>query len=68
MAAKKSVPVKLHKVIYKLIDDLKEELSSKLAPIIQEKVIGKFTLENMIMFWLDIWCRLCFFTHKSPAS
>ncbi|XP_041959136.1 translation initiation factor IF-2, mitochondrial [Alosa sapidissima] len=41
MAAKKSVPVKLHKIIYKLIDDLKEELSSKLPPTIQENVIGK---------------------------
>ncbi|XP_031418151.1 translation initiation factor IF-2, mitochondrial isoform X1 [Clupea harengus] len=47
MAAKKSVPVKLHKVIYKLIDDLKEELSSKLAPIIQEKVIGEASVLAM---------------------
>ncbi|KAL2086664.1 hypothetical protein ACEWY4_017723 [Coilia grayii] len=41
MATKKSVPVKLHKVIYKLIDDLKEELSSKLPPAIEENVIGE---------------------------
>ncbi|XP_062396504.1 translation initiation factor IF-2, mitochondrial [Sardina pilchardus] len=41
MAAKKSVPVKLHKIIYKLVDDLKEELSSKLPPSMQENVIGE---------------------------
>ncbi|XP_063052548.1 translation initiation factor IF-2, mitochondrial isoform X2 [Engraulis encrasicolus] len=41
MAAKKAVPLKLHRVIYKLIDDLKEELSSKLPPTIQENVVGE---------------------------
>ena len=40
MANKKSIPIKLHKVIYKLIDDLKEELSNKLPPKVKEDVIG----------------------------
>lgn len=41
MANKKSIPVKLHKVIYKLIDDLKEELSKKLPPTVKENLIGE---------------------------
>lgn len=41
MAAKKSVPVKMHKVIYKLIDDLKEELSNKLPPVVEENITGE---------------------------
>ncbi|XP_056136024.1 translation initiation factor IF-2, mitochondrial [Lampris incognitus] len=41
LASKKSVPLKLHRVIYKLIDDLKEELSSKLSPLVKENVIGE---------------------------
>lgn len=41
MANKKSIPVKMHKVIYKLIDDLKEELSKKLPPTVKENLIGE---------------------------
>ncbi|XP_006638534.2 translation initiation factor IF-2, mitochondrial [Lepisosteus oculatus] len=41
IAAKKGIELKLHKVIYKLIDDLKEELSSKLPPTVEENVIGE---------------------------
>ncbi|XP_064411736.1 translation initiation factor IF-2, mitochondrial isoform X2 [Latimeria chalumnae] len=41
MASKKGVQIKLHRVIYKLIDDLKEELSSKLPPSVEENIIGE---------------------------
>ncbi|KAJ8246191.1 hypothetical protein GJAV_G00264710 [Gymnothorax javanicus] len=40
-AAKRGIPIKLHRVIYKLIDELKEELSSKLPPTREENVIGE---------------------------
>ncbi|MEE6474323.1 hypothetical protein FKM82_010347 [Ascaphus truei] len=41
LAAKKEVTVKLHRVIYHLVEDLKEELSSKLSPLIEEIVKGE---------------------------
>ncbi|KAM9315653.1 translation initiation factor IF-2, mitochondrial [Gastrophryne carolinensis] len=41
LAAKKNVPIKLHKIIYHLVEDLKEELSSKLAPATEEIVKGE---------------------------
>ncbi|XP_037392480.1 translation initiation factor IF-2, mitochondrial isoform X2 [Pygocentrus nattereri] len=41
IAAKKQIPLKMHRVIYHLIDDLKEELGSKLAPTTEEKIIGE---------------------------
>ncbi|XP_062303893.1 translation initiation factor IF-2, mitochondrial isoform X2 [Osmerus eperlanus] len=47
MANKKSIPIKLHKVIYKLIDDLKEELSNKLPPKVKENVIGEASVLAM---------------------
>lgn len=42
MAAKKDIPLRLHRVIYKLIDELKEDLSSKLSPTTEENIIGEF--------------------------
>ncbi|XP_072240092.1 translation initiation factor IF-2, mitochondrial [Leuresthes tenuis] len=44
MAAKRGVPLRLHTVIYKLIDELKEELSSKLLALVSENVIGEATV------------------------
>uniref|UniRef100_A0A665SUN8 Mitochondrial translational initiation factor 2 n=1 Tax=Echeneis naucrates TaxID=173247 RepID=A0A665SUN8_ECHNA len=41
MAAKRGVPLNLHSIIYKLIDQLKDELSSKLPPLVIENVIGE---------------------------
>lgn len=41
LAAKKGVPLRLHRVIYKLIDQLKDELSSKLPPLVSENIIGE---------------------------
>ncbi|XP_036426469.1 translation initiation factor IF-2, mitochondrial isoform X3 [Colossoma macropomum] len=41
IAAKKQIPLKMHRVIYHLIDDLKEELGSKLPPTTEEKIIGE---------------------------
>ncbi|XP_036426468.1 translation initiation factor IF-2, mitochondrial isoform X2 [Colossoma macropomum] len=43
IAAKKQIPLKMHRVIYHLIDDLKEELGSKLPPTTEEKIIGSLT-------------------------
>lgn len=42
LAAKHSVPLHLHAVIYKLIDELKNELSTKLPLLSSENVLGKF--------------------------
>ncbi|XP_078000895.1 translation initiation factor IF-2, mitochondrial-like [Glandiceps talaboti] len=44
LAKKKKVSVKSHKVIYKLLDDLKDELSSKLPPSKEYKVTGEANL------------------------
>ncbi|XP_041839931.1 translation initiation factor IF-2, mitochondrial isoform X2 [Melanotaenia boesemani] len=41
LAVKKGVPLRLHAVIYKLIDELKEELSAKLPLLVSENVIGE---------------------------
>ncbi|KAJ8002401.1 hypothetical protein DPEC_G00179750 [Dallia pectoralis] len=47
VATKKGIVVKTHKVIYKLIDDLKEELSSKLPACMVENVIGEASVLAM---------------------
>ncbi|XP_061579239.1 translation initiation factor IF-2, mitochondrial [Cololabis saira] len=44
VAAKKGVPLRLHTIIYKLIDQLKEELSSKLPPLVSENILGEATV------------------------
>ncbi|KAM7394853.1 hypothetical protein PAMP_021633 [Pampus punctatissimus] len=41
LATKKNVPLRLHSVIYKLIDELKDELSSKLPPIVTQNTVGE---------------------------
>ncbi|XP_004914796.1 translation initiation factor IF-2, mitochondrial isoform X1 [Xenopus tropicalis] len=41
LAAKKEVTVKLHKVIYHLVEDLREELSKQLPPVIEENIKGE---------------------------
>ncbi len=40
-AEEKKVPIKEHNVIYRLIDDLKAELTARLIPLDEEEVIGK---------------------------
>uniref|UniRef100_UPI0037E8E446 translation initiation factor IF-2, mitochondrial n=1 Tax=Semicossyphus pulcher TaxID=241346 RepID=UPI0037E8E446 len=47
LAARRGVPLRLHNIIYKLIDELKEELSSKLPPLVSENVIGEATVLAM---------------------
>lgn len=44
LAAKKGIKIKLHNIIYKLIEDLKDELSSRLPPSLVENTIGEFSL------------------------
>ncbi|XP_015712316.1 translation initiation factor IF-2, mitochondrial [Coturnix japonica] len=41
MAAKKGIKIKLHNIIYKLIEDLKDELSSRLPPSVVENTVGE---------------------------
>ncbi|XP_054482957.1 translation initiation factor IF-2, mitochondrial-like [Anoplopoma fimbria] len=41
LAAKRGVPLRLHTVIYRLIDELKVELSSKLPPLLSENIVGE---------------------------
>ncbi|XP_059746989.1 translation initiation factor IF-2, mitochondrial isoform X3 [Bos taurus] len=44
LAAKKGVKIKLHKIIYRLIEDLQEELSSRLPCIVEEHPIGEASI------------------------
>ncbi|NXS61813.1 IF2M factor, partial [Brachypteracias leptosomus] len=41
LAAKKGIKIKLHNIIYKLIEDLKDELNSRLPPALVENTIGE---------------------------
>ena len=41
MASAKSVPLKMHNIIYRLIDDLREDLSSRLPFLDEESIIGE---------------------------
>ncbi|KAK5873292.1 hypothetical protein PBY51_018343 [Eleginops maclovinus] len=47
LAAKLDVPLRLHSIIYKLIDELKDELSSKLPPLKAENIVGEATVLAM---------------------
>ncbi|NWQ78335.1 IF2M factor, partial [Columbina picui] len=47
LAAKKGIKIKLHNVIYKLIEDLKEELNSRLPPAVAENTIGEASVLNI---------------------
>ncbi|XP_035993580.1 translation initiation factor IF-2, mitochondrial [Fundulus heteroclitus] len=44
VAAKRGVPLRLHSVIYKLVEQLKEELSSKLPPRLCHNTVGEATV------------------------
>ncbi|XP_076869809.1 translation initiation factor IF-2, mitochondrial isoform X2 [Brachyhypopomus gauderio] len=44
MAMKKGIDLKIHRVIYHLIDDLKEELSRKLPSLTEENIIGEASI------------------------
>ena len=42
VALEKKVPIKEHNVIYKLVEDLQEELTNRLEPVEEEIIIGMF--------------------------
>ncbi|XP_070577122.1 translation initiation factor IF-2, mitochondrial-like [Ptychodera flava] len=44
LAKKKGVSVKVHKIIYKLLEDLKDELASQLPPTTEYSVVGEANL------------------------
>ncbi|NWI95800.1 IF2M factor, partial [Pitta sordida] len=41
LADKKGIKIKLHNIIYKLVEDLKEELTSRLPPALVETTVGE---------------------------
>ncbi|NXT64941.1 IF2M factor, partial [Chaetops frenatus] len=41
LADKKGIKIKLHNIIYKLIEDLKDELNSRLPPAVVETTVGE---------------------------
>ncbi|XP_056315387.1 translation initiation factor IF-2, mitochondrial [Danio aesculapii] len=41
LAEKKGISLRMHRVIYKLLDELKEDLSSKLPPTTEENILGE---------------------------
>uniref|UniRef100_A0A667WFH1 Translation initiation factor IF-2, mitochondrial n=1 Tax=Myripristis murdjan TaxID=586833 RepID=A0A667WFH1_9TELE len=47
LASRKNVPLRLHTVIYKLIDELKAELSAKLPPAVTENIVGEASVLAM---------------------
>ncbi|KAM3595901.1 uncharacterized protein V6R79_004902 [Siganus canaliculatus] len=47
LAARRGVPLRLHSIIYNLIDDLKEELSRKLPSLTSENILGEATVLAM---------------------
>ncbi|KAM6462359.1 translation initiation factor IF-2, mitochondrial [Liasis olivaceus] len=52
MAAKKKVKVKIHNIIYRLVEDLQEELSSTLPCGIEEHVLGEAAV--LATFEIDV--------------
>lgn len=49
LADKKGIKIKLHNIIYKLIEDLKDELNSRLPPTVVETTIGEFSLTDTFL-------------------
>ncbi|XP_022836371.1 translation initiation factor IF-2, mitochondrial-like, partial [Spodoptera litura] len=40
-AKKKKIPIKLHNIIYRLVDDVKEEISARIPKRLEEEFVGK---------------------------
>lgn len=58
LAMSKNVPIKFHNIIYKLVDDLKLEISSKLPKKNVEQVLGNFKILLHIYIYIS---KLIFF-------
>lgn len=56
-AAKKGVKIKLHKIIYRLIEDVQEELSSRLPCAVEEHIIGNCSLNIPFKHSYLICCK-----------
>lgn len=45
-AKKKNIPIKTHNIIYRLVDDVKEEISARIPKRLEEEYIGTLKCEN----------------------
>lgn len=55
MAAKKKVKVKIHNIIYRLVEDLQEELSNTLPLGEEEHVLGTLDITEVSFWKLSSW-------------
>jgi len=54
VAKSHNVPVLMHKVIYKLIADVKDKLSERLQPLEVEETVGEFFSVKSDLFLLKV--------------
>jgi translation initiation factor IF-2 len=47
LASRDKVPVRIYSVIYELIDDVKQEMESRLAPEVVEEVLGELSVKGI---------------------
>lgn len=47
-AKKKKIPIKLHNIIYRLVDDVKEEISARIPKRLEEEFVGKLFYKLLV--------------------